>query len=738
MKAIKALFRKTRRAPLFLVALITLAFLAWLALGGAPDAPNSANVRDGYRPSEGQLLDRHGEVLHEIRIDPNGRRLSWVAISDISPVLLDAVVRAEDKRFYQHHGVDWLALVKGFADTVGSDTRRGASTLTMQLAAEVRPALKPKVGRRSLRQKWQQLALALEIERSWSKAEILEAYLNLVTFRGELQGIHTASRALFQKSPGGLDLKESVVLAVLLRGPNAEAATIDKRACTLGRAIRTPFDCSGLTPTVQAATVNKPSIQHRIRWAPHVARQLMGRKTPRVLSTLDGNLQRYAAETLRRELGRLSGRNVKDGAVLVLDNATAGVLAYVGNGGPASSSIYVDGVQARRQAGSTLKPFLYELAIERRLLTAVSLIDDAPVNVATPTGLYVPRNYDGEFKGLVSVRESLAGSLNIPAVKTVALVGINSFVSRLRELGFSHLNQDGDYYGDSLALGSAEVTLWQLAAAYRALAMAGEVRTPALTINTRTESRAVMQSAAAFIVSDVLSDRAARAASFGLENPLATRYWSAAKTGTSKDMRDNWCIGFSPRYTVAVWVGNFDGSPMHDVSGVTGAAPVWLAVMNYLHASDGSDPPTIPNGVVKREIQTEVGEGRRRSEYFLAETAMDVLTAKRATQLAPRIVYPRDGEIIALDPDIPVANQRVLFEAQGAAATRWTLNDEAGASAQSLRSWVPRRGRFSLNLQDQSGKVLDRVAFEVRGSGSGDLADLVESGSTLPSATSRQ
>ena len=230
-------------------------------------------------------------------------------------------------------------------------------------------------------------------------------------------------------------------------------------------------------------------------------------------------------------------------------------------------------------------------------------MDDSPVNLVTPAGLYVPQNYDKEFHGTVTLRAALGASLNVPAVRTLMLVGTDPLVERLRSLGFRQITEDVDFYGYSLALGSAEVELWQLVNAYRTLANGG--RASALSLVPRpdaVEHTQIMDPAAVWIVGDVLANRGARGLTFGLDNPLATRSWSAVKTGTSKDMRDNWCVGYSERYTVGVWVGNFGGEPMRNVSGVSGAAPVWLAVMNALHAGEESKVPVRPQGVVVSEV----------------------------------------------------------------------------------------------------------------------------------------
>jgi penicillin-binding protein 1C len=403
-----------------------------------------------------------------------------------------------------------------------------------------------------------QVSAALALERAWSKGEILEAYLNLITFRGELQGIAAAARGLFDKDPSGLSEAESLILASLIPSARSMTEAVARRALRL--AARTGSEATAEEiAALTAQTLGRPyRIRPQVALAPHVARMLLRGEGERARSTLDGGLQIFALEALNRQLGQLRERNVHDGAVLVVDNVTGDIIAYAANQGGTSSAPHVDGIRALRQAGSTLKPFLYGLAIEKEFLTAASILEDSPLQIPTAGGLYVPENYDREFLGPVSLRTALSSSLNIPAVRTLMLVTPDSFVERLRALGMTSLEHEADYYGFSLALGSADVTLYELVNAYRTLANRG--RWGALRIAAGEAPEAlvpVMDGRAAFIVSAILSDREARSATFGLENPLATRFWTAVKTGTSKDMRDNWCVGYSERYTVGVWVGNF-------------------------------------------------------------------------------------------------------------------------------------------------------------------------------------
>jgi penicillin-binding protein 1C len=673
-------------------------------------------VRAAYRPSEAELLDRHGELLQSLRIDMTVRRLPWVKLADVSPALTAAVIQAEDQRFREHDGADLKALGKAAWQNLFHDHVRGASTITMQLAGMLDPKLQSQRGRRSIGQKWDQIKAAREIDAHWSKDQVLEAYLNLVTFRGELQGIGAASQVLFGKSPSGLNDIESSILASLIRSPAASVKVVARRACALARERKSSAPCSVIETSAESA-LSKTSAYVVPAVAAQAAQKLLKRPAERVVSTIDGGLQRFALDSLRQQLLALRDRNVNDGAVVVLDNHSGEILAYVGNAGDSS----VDGVAALRQAGSTLKPFLYELAIEKRRLTAASVLDDSPIDISTPGGLYIPQNYDKEFKGYVSVRTSLASSLNVPAVRTLVLLGMDVFHDRLRALGFSSLTESAEFYGYSLALGSAEVSLLDLANAYRALADGGTWSPATLVPRNERDSaglrRQVLDPRAGFIVADILSDRAARSVTFGLSNELATSRWTAVKTGTSKDMRDNWCIGFSEKYTVGVWVGNFDGKPMWDVSGVTGAAPVWRDVMDYLHRNVSSRAPVAPRGVVGQQIayQPQIESSRR--EWFVAGTESAKIEVLGDAKRVPKIRYPGNGTIIAVDPDIPEPQQRVFFQAQAGGGYLWQLDGAVLGKAMEDVAWRPAPGEHVVKLVDDVGKVVDTVRFQVRGAG---------------------
>ena len=818
-------------------------------------------IKAEFKPSDTQILDRHGELLQRIRTDATVRRGQWIALADVSPALRTALVLSEDQRFYEHSGVDWRAASAAAWSNLWNSKTRGASTLTMQLAGlldeDLQRGRDGKAGR-SVVQKVGQAVSAQMLERSWRKDQILEAYLNLVPLRGELVGIDAISRTLFGKAAHGLDEREAAITAALVRAPNARAGVVARRACEVlgqmqgqvlgqvqkraGRpqeargkpvAVVKP-DCEALD-LITTAALQRKSFDASEGIAPHFARRLLtlhapsphpspagrGRNTAQLNSlsfsdgrgsnaterlplpspagqgskatellpqpiaagpqsnttellplppagegrgelvhqsnvlqtTLRAPLQRFAVQTLQQHLRELRGRHVEDGAVLVLDNASGEVLAWVGSSGELSAAAEVDGVTALRQPGSTLKPFLYAQAIAERRITAASLLEDAATHIPTAGGLYIPQNYDHHFKGWVSARTALGASLNVPAVRALVMVSPDAFHKQLKAVGLP-LKESGDFHGYSLALGSAEVSLLSLSNSYRTLSNGGGYSPIYFLPHTRTDSRTEVRSLsaldprAAFIVTDILADPLARARTFGTDSVLATRFWTAVKTGTSKDMRDNWAVGFSQRYTVGVWVGNASGEPMRDVSGTSGAAPVWAAVMNHLHKTEPSRAPQPPAGLVQTQVTfgASPDDSRSleapRSEWFLQGTEQNQITinsvatyalstrargqsdSKFGTETHPRITAPTSGTIIALDPDIPPNRQRVSFTAEGGnlrwrtgdSPPRWLMDGKPFAKGSSAQ-WLPWPGRHVVQLTDARGAVLDEIRLEVRGAG---------------------
>lgn len=687
--------------------LVSLSVLsAFFFLTETPAIPSPKVVRADYRPSDFWLLDRKGRPIEQRRIDQNGRRLAWVNLDAVSFALRSEIVWSEDRKFFEHSGVDWAALANSARLSLqsrvsGKSFRRGGSTISMQLASMLVDSSAR--GRRGVFDKIRQMRLAWKLERSWTKSQILEAYLNLVHYRGEIQGLAAASRILLEKEPHGLSREESVTLAAMVSSPSGALPKLSERLCAREQAA-----CENYREITSRIARTSGRDRVAIHLAPHAAKRLSGiyRETenhavdPRddlsiIRSTLDGGLQSKALNLATEQLDLLKTQNAHDVSILVVDNTTGEVLVYVGNVPAYSSAPYIDGVVTKRQAGSTLKPFLFATAFEKQILTPNSLLNDQPWESDTGRGLYRPNNYDKRFRGLVSVREALASSMNIPSVKALELLGPETLVESLRALGFKDLNS-GDDYGVSLALGTADVTLWELVRAYRVLANGGLYHDLKLQSRGREPagSPRVFSTNTTYRISDILSDREARSATFGLENPLATSYWTAVKTGTSKDMRDNWCVGFSSHYTVGVWIGNFNGEAMWDVSGISGAAPIWVGLMNELQNRRPSIKPLKPADLIEEDVQINVA----------------------STRSFRKILLPSSGSIMTLDPDIPPSKQKILLQASGkpSRGLKWILNGKALGRADRQMLWALKPGRYHLKLESANGTE-DESFFTVRG-----------------------
>ncbi|WP_294079410.1 penicillin-binding protein 1C [Sphingomonas sp.] len=676
-----------------------------------PHLPGYRATVAGWKPSEAWLYDRNGRLLDSARVDYQARRLAWTPLAHVAPAAADALVSAEDRRFRDHAGIDWLAILGSVRDRIEGKRARGASTLSMQVAAYLSPDLAAP-GSRGLLDKLRQMRAGAALERSWNKDQILEAYLNLAGFRGEAQGIGAAALGLFGKTPDALTRDDGLLLAALLPNPAAGAGEVSRRACALSH----DADCARFSGMAASMLGPARSLALDPGLAMHLSNRLLTRPGLKVATTIDIDIQQMAIRALRRQLQGLGGTRARDGAVIVADTATGEILAWVGGIGGASTAPSVDGAASYRQAGSTLKPFLYAEAIEKGYLTPASILDDSPVQLDTASGLYVPQNYDHAFKGPVSARAALAGSLNVPAVRTLLLTGVEAFRDRLWDTGYRGLTESGDYYGYSLALGSAEVTLLEQVAAYRSLAQGGmwaplRVRQD----DPRQPPRRTTTPQAAWLVADMLADPNARAGTFGMDSALRLPFWAAVKTGTSKAMRDNWCVGFTDRYTVGVWVGNLEGDPMRAVSGTSGAAPVWRDVMMALHADRPGKAPPRPDGIEARDIRFAGNIEQPRREYFLAGTAMTRIATAPASARRPRIVSPVSGSVYAVDPDIPIERQRMALSVSGEViGHRLQLDGRDAGAADSRPMVLAGPGRHRLRLIAPGGRVVDQVMFTVR------------------------
>jgi len=589
--------------------------------------PEELRVTDVSSASSTIFYDRHERILCEVRAT-DGTRARPIKLSETSNHFVPALLAAEDKRFHSHLGVDPWAILRATGQFLWSrHIVSGGSTLTQQLARNVVPR------RRSVVGKLREMALALRIEASLPKDRILEEYLNRIEFGPALRGVEAASRYYFDKPTRDLSLAEAATLASLPRGPTLydPRKGTEKLLRRRDRVLRRMLDGRAAPLNDIERALAEPLILANRGGGlgiPHLRQAILSGTFPMpwgalrgraasVWTTIDRQLQREAEILVAQTVEQLRSRNATAAAVVILDNATSHVLAYVGSPGIENEHRlgHNDGVLALRQPGSALKPFVYGLALESLDLNAASLIPDLDISFPEPEGDYQPHNYDGRFHGPVRLREALANSFNVPAVNVAARVGPDKLLSRLRDWGFSSLNRSAREYGLALALGDGEVRLLELAAAYSALANGGIFRAPiAVAIamgadGTRynasslsaTQTR-VLDEQSAYAITNILSDARARLASFGEDNVLEFDFPVAAKTGTSKGFRDNVTVGYSSRITVAVWVGNFDGSPMSGVSGISGAGPLFRDVMLAASRSYPGDTFRRPEGFVDIDI----------------------------------------------------------------------------------------------------------------------------------------
>ena len=585
--------------------------------------PLPAPLLERPKPSV-RVVDRGGRLLAEVRTE-RGEISAPVPLDQISPWVVPALLAAEDSRFFGHPGADPLAMARATAQLVRE--RRvvsGASTLTQQLARTVAPHPRTAIG------KLGEIVMAFRIERSLDKRRILEEYLGRVEFGPNLRGIDAASRYYLDKPARALDLGEAAALVSIPRGPSLydprrglerlerRRLRVLERMRAQGLADGGAIDLAKKSP-IRLARGEKPlGAEHLVAALASggLGRGALGFASQRtVKTTLDSALQRAVEEAAERSRMRLGDALATSAAVVVIENETGDVLAYVGapDFHDEKALGQNDGVRALRQPGSTLKPFLYAAAMQALGLTAASLLPDTELSFSTEKGVFSPKNYDRRAHGPVLVREALASSLNVPAVVVTDRLGVPRALDALRRNGFDSLTRAPSEYGVALALGDGEVRLLELARAYTMLARGGTLvreRVIRATVDAAgneqefqpSRPERVLDSPVAAVVTDVLADPAARTSAFGRGNVLELSFPVAVKTGTSKGYRDNWTVGYTREVTVAVWVGNFDGSPMVRSSGVSGAAPLFRDVMTA--AMNGRDPEPLVDrtGLVQVEV----------------------------------------------------------------------------------------------------------------------------------------
>jgi penicillin-binding protein 1C len=718
--------RSTRRRVLFALAATIIALAAWLRYG-----PIEPKLLDRAQHASLTVTDRHGEVLYE-SLASSGGRAEWLQANELPRFVVDATLAAEDRRFEIHPGVDLLAVARAaWHNAKALRIVEGGSTITQQVAKLL---LRSKS--RSLGEKTREAVLALRLERRYTKPEILALYLNLAPYGNRIHGVARASRAYFGCAPDQLTPAQAAFLASLPQRPSAFNPLRDpqraraRQQWILGR-MNLPEEelARARGEKLRFAKATQPVL------AMHFVEKIRGEGVVR--TSLDANLQRDVAGIVEAQRETLLRHGAHSVAVAVLDNATGEWLAWEGSGDYFGEGFggAIDGVVTPRQPGSTLKPFTYALAFESGS-TPATVLADVPSHFATAKEgvVYSPRNYDGRYRGPLRVRAALAGSQNVPAVAMLNQLGTESLLRLLRNSGFTALDRTADYYGLGLTLGDAEVTLEQLVRAYSTFARGGKPQ-----FSQRT----------AFWITDILSDPEAREYAFGSGGSLDFPFPVAVKTGTSSAYRDNWTIGYTRDVTVGVWVGNFDREPLRGSSGVTGAAPIFNAVMlAAVKRVRGSLPIGDTTPIVAPPANVEQAgicalSGARPSTYCPAirkewlpvdgpvrfcswhhdgviDWPSELRSWARATQSAPqrattrhpsgfRIANPPDGATYLIDPTLRSDFQTLRFRASAASRVAWRVNDRPVASTE----WPLAPGRHTITAIDAEGRR-DSVRIHVK------------------------
>ncbi|MFN6514737.1 MAG: penicillin-binding protein 1C [Nostoc sp. CreGUA01] len=701
-----------------------------------------------------QFSDRNNLPLGTL-LTRDQEHTSVIPLNQVSPQFIQAILAAEDASFYQHGALDMKAVVRAIKEAIHAKRIvSGASTITMQLARMLDPVP------RTLSGKLQEIWLSWRLVAGMNKDEILSAYINRLPMGGNIYGVEAAAQTYFSIPASDLNLAQASLLAAIPNNPTYFnpyehwERLKQRQKYVLNRMVREGYVKEAMAARTSTEKVVFQSRQQGIIAAPHflfwLANQFDKTQTKEnsvIRTTINRPLQQFVEAQVQQVISSLAGNNVHDAAVLVIDNHTGEVLAYVGSPDYFNEAKLGrnDGVQALRQPGSTLKPFVYELALEKNLIRPNTILADVPARYAIPGAkLYSPTDYTESFLGPVRVRIALANSLNVPAVRVLEKVGVENFLERLHELGFEHLNQTPEHYGLGLTLGSGEVTLWELARAYVIMARFGDAIPLVSTFSDSTIPIDAMNRVSTIynqkiwqLIINILSDNHARATAFGVDSVLNLPFPAAVKTGTSSNFRDTWTVGFTTDYTVATWVGNFNGEPMRQVSGVTGAAPLWNRIMLHLHEHQEPAAFLSPEGLIQLPVCAISGLKPTADctsvvqEYFYPEDKNNYEAANKF-DLPPeydewlakqqrshlisdnlRILSPHHGDVFLLYPG-EAGQQKLEFKLAGnkSAPVEWWLNGEKlnTNSANSL-FWNLRPGKW--NLEARSGEIKDKVSFQV-------------------------
>ncbi len=677
-------------------------------------------AQSGVLPSAScTVTDRYYNPLRNI-ISGKDNFLLPVNLNDVSPYFVLAVLAAEDKRFFEHGGVDLQSVARAaWQNFSAGQVVSGASTITQQLVS----ASKPK--EKTITAKIKQALGAVKLEGKLTKQQILEAYFNTVNLGGNIYGVEAAAKIYFNNNAAGLSLSQSAFLAGIIKSPvrynprKNFSAALKRRDFILEQMFKNGFINGELYRAALTEKIILSSSPAPFA-APHYA-EFISKTYPctgRVKTTIDGNIQLYIEKLVPEYLKKLEKNKVSNAAVIVLDNATGDVLAFVGSADyfDEKAQGFVNGVLALRQPGSALKPFVYAAAFENDFLPSDKIKDEDTFF----EGGFRPKNYDEEYHGDVTLRQALGCSYNIPAVAVAQKIGVGRVLETLRKVGFTTLTKPAQDYGLGIALGNGEVSLLELANAYRALANGGVWMPVRFTLEPAAAQSGAAHRAisaqAAFMTTDILADNAARSSAFGLNSPLNLPFSFAAKTGTSKDYRDNIAAGYNRRFTAAVWTGNFNGEPMRKVSGITGAAPLLKDIFMFLQdkypqeQAKNNNSFDRPQTVLVEEVCAQSGllAGKdcplKITEVFPLGKLPKPCNLTKAqhggealdSKAAEGIIFPADGDIFKADPAVPQASQQLLFKAD--AQGKWFVNGKEYNCNSQKCFWPLTVGKFNLKL----------------------------------------
>jgi penicillin-binding protein 1C len=608
-----------------------------------------------------QIIDRHSQPL-TVTYQNDWNLHDYLPLHKIPLALQQVFILAEDQHFYQHHGVDWLARFKATYQNIKAlRIVRGASTISEQTVRILHP--RP----RTFWSRWVETIEVLQLEHRFSKAQILEFYLNQIPYAQHRRGILQAAYYYFDRDLDTLNLKEMLALAILVRSPSRldlKKGTFEIRrpmqqlATRLLKAqiisqedyqeiIKSPLEIRELKLPVQAVHF----VNHLYKTV-----SLPSQNNGRLQTTLDANLQLKTQSILNTALQDFSSKQVENGAVLIVDHQTRDILAWVNAGNFEDNQL--DAVTTPRQPGSTLKPFLYATALEKGW-TAATLVEDNPLAEAVGTGLHNFRNYSRTFYGWLRLRDALGNSLNTPAIRTVQFVGAETLLNKLHQLGMESLTESADFYGDGLALGNGAITLFELVQAYSVLAQHGSFQ-PLKTVLTQEPKikQKVFSEEISHIIGNILSDHDARQLEFGESGLFDFPVQTAIKTGTSNDYHDAWAMGFNYRYTVGVWFGNLSQRPMLNVSGATGPVLVLRSIFAELNRDQNTQPLPMSAKLIKARICRETGlleqnDCSSREEWFVEGTLAALKFEPKELPETLQLAQPVEGLHLALDPRIP-------------------------------------------------------------------------------------